>query len=547
MQPTDAAVSSQPVERTDELRRGRDAYEARAWAEAVDALSLADSQGELEAMDLERLGDALFMVGREAEHYALWERAHDGYVQAGEKRRAARCAFWIGMQLFMRGEAGRGGGWLGRAHRMLEGDDNCPERGYLLLPEMFRKRAAGDLEGAVTTGAAAAEAGRRFADADLFALATQTQGEFLISVGKSAEGLGLIDEVLLPVASGEVSPIPTGIIYCRAIVSCQAAFDPRRAREWTEALDAWCELQPDLLAFTGDCHVHRAEIMELEGAWDEALEALDDATRRAMRTGITRVAAHAAYRRGEILRRRGRLKQAEDAFREAARGGHEPQPGLALLRLAQGETAASLASIHRALEETKEPVARARLLPARVEITVSAGKLEAAREASEELVEIAVGRGGDMVTALAAHAAGFVALAAGKPGDALPHLRDALALWQDLAVKYEAARVRRLIAQACRALGDEDSSRLDLDAALETLDALGVPTEPSDRKATHGLTERELHVLRLLAAGATNKAIAAQLILSERTVDRHVSNIFAKMGVSSRAAATAYAYEHRLL
>jgi DNA-binding NarL/FixJ family response regulator len=301
------------------------------------------------------------------------------------------------------------------------------------------------------------------------------------------------------------------------------------------------------MVFTGDCHVHRAEIMELEGAWDDALEALDDATRRATRTGITRVAAHAAYRRGEILRRRGHLKQAEDAFREAARGGHEPQPGLALLRLAQGETAASLASMNRALEETKEPAARARLLPARVEIMVSAGELEAAREASEELMAIAAGRGGDMVAALAAHAAGSVTLAAGDHGDALPHLRHALALWQDLGVKYEAARVRRLIAQACRALSDEDSSRLNLDAALETLEALGVPTEPSDRKATHGFTERELQVLRLLAAGSTNKAIAAELILSERTVDRHVSNIFAKMGVSSRAAATAYAYEHRLL
>jgi len=228
---THATVSSKLVERTEELRRGRDAYEAGAWAEAVEALSIADSRKELEAVDVERLGDALFMVGREAEHYGLWERAHLGYLQAGETRRAARSAFWIGMQLFMRGEVGRGGGWLARAQRLLEDDEDCAERGYLLLPEVFRKRAAGDLEGAVTTAAVAAEAGRRFGDADLSALATHTQGEFLISAGRSAEGLRLVDEVMLAVSSGELSPIPTGIIYCGAIVSCQAAFDPRRARE----------------------------------------------------------------------------------------------------------------------------------------------------------------------------------------------------------------------------------------------------------------------------------------------------------------------------
>jgi DNA-binding CsgD family transcriptional regulator len=535
------------VKSTDALERGRAAYEAWSWAEATEALSAADSEQRLEPVDLERLGDALFMVGREEEHYGAWERAHQGYVEAGDISRAARSAFWIGMQLFMRGEVGRGGGWLARADRLLRDDEDCAERGYLLLPEMFRKAGSGDLEGAVATAAAAADVGTRFGDTDLVALATHTQGGFLVSLGHTAEGLQLLDEAMLAVSSGQVSPIPTGIIYCRAIVSCHAAFEPRRAREWTEALDAWCQLQPDLLAFTGDCQVHRAESMELQGDWDDALQALEHASERAMRTGNPRIAAHAAYRRGEILRRRGALERAEEAFVEAARGGREPQPGLALLRLAQGDKVAALGSIRRALEETTDPVQRALLLPAQVEIALASGELELARDASSELEALASARGGEMLTAIAAGAAGAMELATEGCREALPHLRRALAAWQDLGAKYEAARVRLLIARACRALGDEDSAGLDLAAARETFEELGVTTSVDAGKEAHGLTGRELQVLRMLAAGSTNKAIAAELVLSERTIDRHVSNIFAKLRVPSRAAATAYAYEHRLL
>ena len=541
------AISSQPVETMDDVRRGREAYEAGSWVEATKALSDADLRQSLEPGDLERLGAALFMAGREEEHYGAWERAHQGYLDAGDARRAARLAFWIGMQLFMRGEVGRGGGWLARADRLLEDQEDCVERGYLLLPEMFRKRAAGDIEGAVTTAAAAAAVGRRFGDADLAALATHAQGDFLLSAGRPAEGLPFLDEAMLAVCSGEVSPIPTGIIFCGAIVSCHSAFDPRRAREWTERLDAWCERQPDLLAFTGDCQVHRAEVLELEGAWDEALEALEHAAERAARARNPRVAAQAAYRRGEILRNRGKLDQAEAAFREAARGGCEPQPGLSLLRLAQGDPGAALASINRALEETGDPVQRARLLPSRVEVSLAVGDLIVARTASDELVTIAGVRGGDMLAAMAAAAVGAVELAAGNASGALPHLRAAHAAWQDLGARYEAARIRLLISRACSALSDEDGAALELEAARDTFRDLGVPSESKNSGRTHGLTDRELQVLRLLASGSTNKAIAFELVLSERTVDRHVSNIFAKLRVSSRAAATAFGYEHGLL
>jgi DNA-binding NarL/FixJ family response regulator len=266
-----------------------------------------------------------------------------------------------------------------------------------------------------------------------------------------------------------------------------------------------------------------------------------------MQTGNPRIAAHAAYRRGEILRRRGVLEGAEEAFIEAARGGSEPQPGLALLRLAQGDKVSALGSIRRALEETTDPVRRAPLLPAQVDIALAVGELQPARDASSELEALASARGGEMLTAMAAAAVGAVELATDRAPEALPHLRRALAAWQDLGAKYEAARIRLLIARACRALGDEDSAGLDLAAAGETFEELGAATDMDAGKEAHGLTGRELQVLRLLAAGSTNKVIAAELVLSERTIDRHVSNIFAKLRVPSRAAATAYAYEHRLL
>lgn len=528
------------------LRQGRDAYDARTWSAAVEALTAADGEGPLGADDLERLATALFMVGREEDYFATLERAHAHHVDDGETLRAVRAAFWTGMMLFMRGQVGRGEGWLGRAQRLLEEDGtDSVERGYMLLPRMFMTLEAGDPEGAIATGAAAAEVARRFGDRDLLVLATHAQGQFLIEAGRVRDGLGLLDEAMLTVRAGEVSPIPTGIVYCGAIDGCRTAFDPRRAEEWTAALSSWCELQPEMLAFSGDCHLHRCEISELHGEWADALAELDWAAQRARRAGNARVAAEAAYRRGEILRRRGELVVAEEAYREAARGGREPQPGLALLRLAAGDTGAAAAAIRRVLAESSVRSDRASLVAAAVEIGIAADDLDCAREASAELEAIAAERPSDLLAATAAQMRGAVELAGGDAGAALPCLRRALAGWQDLGAPYEAARVRLLIADACRQLGDEDSAALELDTAHDAFSALGVSSQGS--RDSHGLTKRELQVLRLVATGQTNRAIADELVLSERTVDRHVSNIFAKLRVASRAAATAYAYRHKLL
>jgi len=286
--------------------------------------------------------------------------------------------------------------------------------------------------------------------------------------------------------------------------------------------------------------------MELHGEWADALVELDRATQRASSSGNSRVAAQAAYERGEIMRLREDLGAAERAYREAARGGWEPQPGLALLRVAQGDIDAAVASIRRLLDETPQPGPRGLLLPASVQIMLAAGEHDAATAAAEELEALALARGSELLSAHAAHARGSVALAAGDPRAALPQLRSALAAWQELGAPYFSARAQLLVADACQALGDEDSARLAREAAHETLAALSAPV-PARERDGHGLTDRELQVLRMVAEGQTNRSIAAALVLSERTVDRHVSNILAKLRVASRAAATAYAYEHDLL
>ncbi len=319
----------------------------------------------------------------------------------------------------------------------------------------------------------------------------------------------------------------------------------------------WCDRQPDMVAHTGVCLVHRAEVMQLLGDWRAALEEVQQAGER-LRQGVLnqRRAGSALYREGEIQRLQGEFAPAEEAYRAASRLGYEPQPGLALLRLAQGNGAAAAAAIGRVADETDAPLERAGLLPARVEIMLAVGDLEEARVASVELDAISETHASDLLRALAAQAGGAVMLAEEDARGALGSLRRALSAWQDIEAPYEAARTRVLLGMACRRLGDDDAAALELEAARAVFEELGagpdltrvdslVTSAPS--QSTHGLSPRELEVLRHVAGGKTNKEIAAEFVLSERTVERHVSNIFAKLGVSTRAAATAFAYEHQLL
>ncbi|MGH2975908.1 MAG: LuxR C-terminal-related transcriptional regulator [Solirubrobacterales bacterium] len=540
-----------------ELELGRSSHAGQAWADAYGALSSADRSHELAAPDLELLATSAYMLGRQDDYFEGLQRAYQAHLEAGDSLAALRCAFWIGINLAQRGEMGGAGGWLGRAQRLLEREGaNRVEGGYLLLPLVFEREGSGELEEAAVTAAEAAAIGERFGDADLFALAAHERGHILIRLGRVKEGLALLDEAMVAVTAGELSPIPAGIVYCGVILACQDAHEFRRAQEWTGALAAWCERQPDLVAFTGRCLVHRAQIMCLHGALSEALEEARRAERRCLEGENPAAAGEARYLRGEIHRLRGDFRAAEEAYREASAQGCEPQPGLALMRLAQGKAEAAEAAVRRLAGETTEPGKRAGILAAFIEIMLSVDDLEAAREACSELDSLADGHEEGALEAMSAQARGAVLLADGDVPGGLASLRRAFEIWRELEAPYEAARARELLGQACRELGDEDGATLELGAARDAFARLGAATdltrvemllEVAVAVDAHGLTSRELQVLRHLAAGETNKAIAAELILSARTVDRHVSNIYAKLGVSSRAAATAYAHERRLV
>jgi DNA-binding NarL/FixJ family response regulator len=539
------------LERDDHLQRGRQRYAVRAWTDSYDSLSAADRAEPLGAEDLELLATSAYMLGRDAAYLAALERAHRAYLERDQGLPAARAAFWIAINLSIRGEAGGAKGWFGRARRLVDREpEDCVERGYLVLADMLANAASGDSDAAIAAGREAIAFGDRFGDADLFALAAEDLGCLLIKGGRVAEGLGLLDEAMVAVTAGELSPIVNGFVYCGVIVGCQAAYEPRRAQEWTAALSRWCEDQPDLVSFTGTCMVHRSEIMQLHGAWPDALHEARRAAERCARANNDRVAAYARYREGEVHRLRGEFAAAEAAFREAHRGGYEPQPGLALLRLAQGNGEAAAAAIRRIAAETSDPPRRAAVLPAAVEIMLAAGDIEAARGACEELEGLAEQWTGTMIGATVAHARGAVALADGDATTALAALREAMRAWRELDAPYEAARAQVLIGTACRALGDDDAAALELDAAREVFSQLEAAPELERigaRRDTHGLTLRELEVLRLVAAGRSNREIAAALVISEHTVARHLQNIFAKLNVPSRTAATAFAFAHDLL
>jgi DNA-binding CsgD family transcriptional regulator len=540
----------------DKLKRGRDSYCRRAWGDAYQSLSLADQATPLAVEDLELLAIAAYLIGRDDDYLGVLDRAHHAHLDAGEGVRAARCAFWLGLNLLFRGETGRATGWLARAERLLDrtGRD-CVEQGYLLLPVAEQHLASEDYETAYATAARAVEIGERFGDPDLIACARHVQGRALMLQRQLEKGLALLDETMVAVTAGELSPIMTGLIYCSVIDACQQLYALDRAREWTSALARWCDEQPEMIAFTGVCRVHRAEIMQLHGAWREAIEEARRARERCRGTN-QQAAAAAFYRQGEVHRLRGEFAAAEAAYRSASQWGWEPQPGLALLRLAQGRTDVAAAAIRRVVSATKDRLQRAKLLPEYIEIMLAMGEVEEARSASRELEEIAKSFGTEVLAAIASHARGAVELAEGDAQAALGSLRCAGRVWQQIEAPYLAARVRVLAGLACRALGDNDGATLEMEAARVVFQELGAAPDVARIEAltrdatTHqpaGLTPRELQVLRLVSAGKTNKAIAAELSVSAKTVDRHLSNILTKLNVPSRAAATAYAYKHQLI
>lgn len=535
------------------LELARTSHRAMRWESSYVAFCDADAAGPLDPDDVGRWALSAYLSGRGAEHASLMERAFHQRMAAGATEAAAEDAFWLSFALGLGGEWARASGWMARAAE-IQVAESSPVRGLLLVPRGVQQRhASHDPRAALEIFAQAHEIGQRTGHQELLALSGLGIGLSKIDLGESAAGLARIDEAMVTVTGGGVSALAAGHVYCAVIDACQTCFDVRRATEWTRALSAWCAAQPDLVPFRGLCLVHRAQLLTLSGDWGDAAEQAELAcTRLDDPPGQAGVGA-ARYQRAELHRLRGELASADEGFRQAGLSGYDPQPGLALLRLAQRRPTEAVSGIRRALQENRNPGSRPSLLAAATEIDLALGDLGAAGATADELAGIAETQDVPLLLALAAQSRGAVRLAEGDPGSSLGHLGRAWELWHGLGAPYQCARVRVLRGRCCEALGDSDAATMDFAAAAETYrdlraapDLAALGDRAGGARTTGLLTAREVQVLRAVASGSSNRSIAEDLVLSEKTVARHVANIYGKIDVSSRSAATAYAYQHEL-
>jgi len=531
------------------LAEARAALASCDWPRARDLLDRAvTTTPSAEAERLDALGEALWWLGRIEECIEARVRAHALFEQHGSRTCAGQAAIWLYEHHCFMARPAMAGGWLRRARRSLEGDEESVAWGNLLLREAEQLHGAGELGAAIDNSTNALALARRLTSTDLEAEALQAIGRILIDDGRHREGMAHLDEAMLLAVEGRLSPYATGKVHCSVIGACEDVGDLRRAAEWTEAASRWAAHHP-FAVFPGLCRVKRAELLQRKGEWQQAEREARLACDELASVKIGSAAA-AWIEVGEIRRRIGDLDGAEEAFGHADELCCTPTAGLALLRLAQGRPAAAATIIDDALAGgTSRALTRARLLPAKVQVSVAAGRLDEAADAAEELERIADRYGTDAFAASAALSRGRLQLAAGDPS-ACATLRRAVERWQQLEVPYEAASAQLLLGEACRIAGDRDASDSALRSAIATFDRLGAAYDArharelrSDHTRPAGLTEREAEVLRLVAKGCTNKEIARTLCLSDKTIARHVSNIFTKTGATTRSAATAFAFE----
>ncbi|WP_031482413.1 helix-turn-helix transcriptional regulator [Streptomyces bicolor] len=543
----------------DTLRRARDAAAREAWAEAYRLLGGLDP-ARLTPDDCAVFADAAWWTSRIEESIVQRMRAYSGYVAAGAAREAGLMAWLLFYEHQLAGRTAVAAGWLRRARAHLRGEPECVEQCYLAWVDAEAAQERGAFDEAMAAARRMAGIARRCGSPDLLAMSVQAQAGVLVSQGHLRDGLDLLDDAMCAAMAGELSSFFTGWTYCLGLQQAMACVDLERAAEWTDEAMRWCASMPEENNYRGLCRVHRVQVLELRGNWAEALAEAERACAELL-PYERRMAAEAVYLVGQIQRRRGDLTTAGESYDRTHELGRDPQPGLALLRLAQGKADASATALRLALANGAEAggLERCGLLAAQVEVCLALGRTAEADTAAGELRSLArewqrrCGSATTLLHASAAAASGAVAFAAGDVGRALPLLRRALALWLELRVPYQAAQVRMTLAAADRAAGDDETARMELRAAEQAFRQLGAV--PDARRAAAlladvrpgrpgGLTEREIQVLRLVAAGRTNRAVAAELVISEHTVARHLNNIFAKLDVSSRAAATAYAYRH---
>ena len=525
-----------------------------AWSDIHRRLS-ARPRDELTAAELHKLADALFWLDQPVESAAMWHRAYLAHQDGGEVAAATMAAWRAFFEHFQVGEKAVSNGWLERLRQLTADRRDTVEAGYVAVAEAGWAHSDGDLPAALEHARRAAAIGRHARDRNLTALATETQGRILVSLDRVPEGLRLLDDAMVSVIGGELDPLFTGWVFCEVLSVCRDLADMRRATEWTEAAMRWCEGIREGRAYVGTCRVHHVELECLRGAWAAAevdiRRACDELTRV-----DPRYAGEAFYMAGEIRLLQGDHAGAEEAYRRAHELGRPPQPGLALVRLAQGQVETAVAALRRSLGgRGSAPLPRVRLLAALVEAELRAGEVESARAAVDDLTRVADENGSPYLGVIQGSSHGAVLLAEGDTPAALEHLGRARDAFADLGIPFDAARTRVLLGIAARRADDTDGAWLELAAAravfaqlgaaadLEVVDALLRGREPRPG----GLTDRQLEVLRLVAQGRTDREIASALIISEHTVGPAHSNIRTKLGVPSRAAATAFAYEHDLV
>lgn len=523
----------------------------RHWGDARRAFAGLDVD-DLDVDDLDAYATASYLTGSDEDGFALWTRARRLCADGGSIHRAAHFGVRLAECLCFKGDVPRARGWVDRTARALEeARIDCVEQGYLEHARaMIRILEFGDLAGARIRFERGCKIGTQFGDRQLITLSRIGEGRMMIYMGDHADGLALLDEAVVSIESGELSPIAAGDAYCTVIDACAELSDVVRCRSWTASMQRWCKRHQELVLYRGHCFVHAAEVLRVLGQWPDGLEAARHACGR-LADPVPSIRGAALCLEADFLRLLGDLDAAETTYARAHKHGHEPQPGLALLHLARGRADVAAAMIRRALAEAEGPILQSQLLPAYIDIMLAAGDLDSARAAGEELRVFALELGVAMLRGLAALGTGAVLLGEGDTTAALIELRRALRTFNDLRANEETPRTRLLIAEACRALGDVATAALEEAAARAAITSFQRATgdEPDELEPglPDGLTPREVEVLQLLAGGKTNRVIGETLFISEKTVASHVSHIFTKLGVSSRSAATAYAYTRGLV
>lgn len=535
--------------------RGADGSASReTWAETYERLGGLEPAA-MSPEELEALADAAWLACRLDESYLARQKAYAGFLERHEDRPAARTAWRLFWEQLYNGSEAVALGWLRRARRHLAPIPDGPEHGYVALAESELALNRRLLQEAETRAMDAVGLGERHETPAIVAFGLTLHGRALVAQGRLDEGCAAMDEAMTFALDERLDTFFTGAVYCTVIAECRAVADMRRASEWTDAAQAWCNSLSVTTPYHGICRVHRGWVLGFRGNLEEA-ESEIRAAGKELAAFKPRSAADAFSTLGEIQRRRGDLSGAEESFLRSHQLGGDPQPGLALVRLAQGQTAVAAAALRAALAgASADQMNRSRLLAAQVEAALAAGDRTLAQDAARELSSVAKALDRPSARALAEQVRGAVSLASDDADEAIGDLRAARATWDALGLPYEEAQARLLIGAAARALGDEEGARLEIQAARAAFEHLGSRKDAlrassllvSGPERPAGLTPREIEVLRLVAGGRSNRQIAQTLVISEYTVARHVQNILAKLGVSSRAAATAFAVEHQLV